>query len=326
MRTPNGERVLTSPVVGPDWLVEDLLRVEGILLSSAGGSRHPLVVEASTHLVKAGGKRLRPALVLLASHAGQPGRQATDLAAAAVELVHLATLYHDDVLDESETRRGVPTVHAKWGAEVAILAGDYLFARGCLLGAEAGSEVPTLLSNGISNVCEGQISESGALNNPCRDVDEYFQTISLKTASLFRCACEMGATTASAPAEARASLAAYGTNLGLAFQLIDDLLDITGDSGITGKAPGTDLKEGVFTLPVLIACQREPALVRRLEEGERDLAGILPALRDAGALDAAYAEAVAYGCRAKESVAFLPEGAVRSVLHTVVEGVLAQLD
>jgi geranylgeranyl pyrophosphate synthase len=320
------ESALSHSVAATDWLVNDLLRVEDILLSSAGGSTNPLVAEASTHLVKAGGKRLRPALVLLASHAGEPGKPATDLAAAAIELVHLATLYHDDVLDESETRRGVPTVHAKWGVGVAILAGDYLFARGCSLGAEAGSEVPTLLSNGIANVCEGQISEFGALNNPARDVEEHLNTIFLKTASLFRCACEMGATTALARPEARASLAAYGANLGLAFQLIDDLLDITGDSDITGKAPGTDLKEGVFTLPVLIACERNPAFVRRLEEGERDLTQLLPLLRGSGAIDAAYERAVAYGRRAKDSVAFLPDGTVRSVLHTVVDGVLAQLD
>ncbi|MDQ4144466.1 MAG: polyprenyl synthetase family protein, partial [Actinomycetota bacterium] len=117
-------------MIGPSWLVDDMVRVEDLLMETAGASQHPLVSEPSLHLLKAGGKRLRPALVMLASRAGRPGARSTELAAAAVELVHLATLYHDDVIDGTDTRRGVPTAHAKWGTDVAVLAGDYLFACG----------------------------------------------------------------------------------------------------------------------------------------------------------------------------------------------------
>ncbi len=317
---------LKNPVAGPSWLVDDLLRVESTLTATAGASGNPLVAEASTHLVTAGGKRVRPALTLLASRAGQAGRRETDLAAAAVELVHLASLYHDDVLDETETRRGVLTAHSKWGTEIAILAGDYLFARGCALGAQASGEVPLILANAISHVCEGQIAEFGALNDPRRAVDAYIDTISLKTAALFRCACEMGATTAGASAEARAALVDFGVNLGLAFQVVDDLLDLVGDEAVTGKTPGTDLKEGVFTLPVLIACERDPSLAARLESGSRELDEVLPILRSTRALDAALERAADYGRRAHRSLESLPDGDWRRVLAMVVHGILAQLD
>ncbi|MBA2725637.1 MAG: polyprenyl synthetase family protein, partial [Actinobacteria bacterium] len=170
----------------PTWLGGDMARIEGLLLEVAGASKHSLVAEPSTHLINAGGKRLRPALVLLTSHAGEPARRATDLAAAAIELVHLATLYHDDVLDETEVRRGVPTAHSKWGIEVAVLAGDYLFACGSALGADAGGEVPGILARAIAEVCEGQIVETSAVGDPRRAVEDYLETIDKKTGALFR--------------------------------------------------------------------------------------------------------------------------------------------
>jgi heptaprenyl diphosphate synthase len=303
-----------------------MLRVEEILLGAAGGSSNPLVAAASTHLVKAGGKRLRPSLVLLASRVGEPGRRETDLAAAAVELVHLASLYHDDVLDQTGTRRGVPTAHSEWGVDVAILAGDYLFAKGCWLGARAGDGVPLILSNAIAELCEGQIAESNAVGDPQRSVDEYLDTITRKTASLFRSACEMGASTAGAPLEDQAALADYGLNLGLAFQVVDDLLDFLGDPQITGKVPGTDLREGVYTLPVLIACERDASLQARLARGDRDLDRVLPVLESTGALDAALDEAASFGRRAASSLDGLPDDDWKAVLLTIVEGVLAQLN
>src|ERR671919_1303030 len=189
---PSGRRVNS-----PAWLRADLMRVEDLLLEAAGDSLNSLVSDASTHLIRAGGKRIHPALVMLSSRSGGPGR-ATDLSAAAIELVHLATLYHDDVIDQTETRRGVPTVHKKWGIEIAVLAGDFLFARGCALGAEAGGEVPGILAHAIAEVCEGQIVETANLGDPGRPVDDYTETIRRKTAALFRAACELGAATAGA--------------------------------------------------------------------------------------------------------------------------------
>ena len=237
-----------------NWLADDVDRVENLLQNTAGASSHPLVSEACLHLIKAGGKRVRPTLVLLSSHAGEVRGHATDLSAAAVELVHLATLYHDDVMDETETRRGVPTAHSKWGTEVAVLAGDYLFACGCGLGADAGGEVPGILARAIAQVCEGQIVETASLNDPRRPVDDYIRTISLKTAALFRASCELGAATSGTSPVERSALVTYGERLGLAFQVVDDVLDLLGDPSVIGKQPGTDLKAGVFTAPVLLAC------------------------------------------------------------------------
>jgi geranylgeranyl pyrophosphate synthase len=310
---------------GPAWLADDLVRVEDLLLERAGRSAHPLVSEAALHLIKAGGKRLRPALVLLTSRAGDPGRPQTDLAAAAVELVHLATLYHDDVIDETETRRGAPTTHAKWGVEVAVLAGDYLFACGCALGAEAGGDVPAILARAIGDVCEGQIVETASLHDPLRSVDDYLGTIRLKTGALFRAACELGAATAGADGAARAALVEYGENLGLAFQVVDDLLDLVGNEQITGKAPGTDLKEGVFTAPVLLACAREEGFAERLADGHRDLDSVLPVLERTRALGGAHDLAASYGRGAQSALDGLSKGEWRRALGTAVEGVLAQV-
>ena len=300
-------------------------RIEDILFSTAGASNHPLVSEPSTHLIKAGGKRLRPALVMLASRAGEPGRPSTDAAAAAIELVHLATLYHDDVIDETDMRRGVPTAHSKWGVEVAVLAGDYLFACGSALGADAGGEVPGILARAIAEVCEGQIVETGALGDPRRDVADHISTIGKKTGALFRAACELGAATAGVGDDHREALVDYGEQLGLAFQLVDDLLDLVGDPRITGKEPGTDLREGVYTFAVLTGCRLRPELIDLLASGERGLDKILPVLRDSGAIDAALDEARARARQAEAALSRLPEGEWRDAMASIVQGVLAQV-
>jgi heptaprenyl diphosphate synthase len=314
-----------TSLTGPTWLIDDLVRVEELLASTAGASPHPIVSEPSLHLLKAGGKRVRPALALISSRAGKPGRRATDLAAAAVELVHLATLYHDDVIDQSEVRRGVPTTHSKWGVDVAVLAGDYLFACGCALGAEAGGEVPGILAEAIGQVCEGQIVETATLGDPRRPVDDYVATIRLKTAALFRSSCELGAVTSGTTAPERSALASYGENLGLAFQVVDDLLDLVGDPDVTGKKPGTDLRDGVFTLPVLLACARDGDLAARLSDGQRDLGSALPVIEATGSLADAHAAAASYGETARRSLEGLPDGEWRHTLHTMVDGVLAQV-
>lgn len=309
----------------PEWLVHDLLRVEDLLIATASESVYPLVQEASTHLMKAGGKRLRPALVLVTSRAGEPGRTETDLAAAAVELLHLASLYHDDVIDDTKMRRGAPSVHSKWGNEVAILAGDFLFASGSLLGARAGAEAPAILARALADVCEGQIAETERVGDPSRSASQYVETIRRKTAALFRAACELGALTSGADDIVRERVVDFGENLGLAFQVVDDLLDFVGDPRVTGKTPGTDLREGVFTLPILIANQRDPAIAAELEPGKRELGRVLPMLESTGALDAAFDQARFYVDQASDSLSQLPDSEWRSVLETISEGVLAQV-
>jgi heptaprenyl diphosphate synthase len=310
---------------GPGWLVDDLLRVEELLLVTAGSSRHPLVAEAASHVMKAGGKRLRPALVLLSSRAGKPGLRASDEAAAAVELIHLASLYHDDVIDQTDTRRGAPTVHSKWGIEVAVLAGDYLFAQGCLLGAASGGEIPTILSRALADVCEGQIAEDQVVGDPSRGVRDYMETIELKTAALFRAACEMGACSSGAGRRERGILASFGVGLGVVFQVIDDLLDLVGDEDLIGKPLGTDLKEGVFTLPVLIGCERDPSLRDALAHGERELEFVLGRLEECGAIEAAFEVAEREAGAARTAIASLGTDAEwTAVLDTIIAGVLAQ--
>ena len=307
------------------WLADDVERVENILQVTAGASSHPLVSEACLHLIKAGGKRVRPTLVLLSSHAGESSRHETDLSAAAAELVHLATLYHDDVMDETETRRGVPTAHSKWGTEVAVLAGDYLFACGCALGADAGGEVPGILARAIAQVCEGQIVETASINDPHRPVEDYIHTISLKTAALFRASCELGAATSGASPIERSALVTFGEKLGLAFQVVDDVLDLLGDPSVIGKPPGTDLKEGVFTAPVLLACERDPRLAAQLSNGDRELEHALPSLIATGSIEAAIAMAEGFRQEALACLSALEGGAWRDSLEDLIDGVLGQI-
>jgi geranylgeranyl pyrophosphate synthase len=309
----------------PRWLQEGMQRVEKLLLTHAGDSLNSVVSEASTHLIRAGGKRVRPSLVLVASRVGKYGRASTDLAAAALELVHIATLYHDDVLDQTDTRRGVASVHSKWGIEIAILTGDFLFARGSALGAEAGGEVPAILARAIGEVCEGQIVETGSVGDAHRSVSEYMDTIRRKTAALFRAACELGAATSDVAPEDRVALREYGEKLGLAFQIVDDVLDLVGDPKRTGKVPGTDLREGVYTLPVLIACERHPQLIERLLAGDRELNTIMPKLESTGALAASLDMASGLARGAAVALARLPMSDHRAILEALLEEVLAQV-
>ena len=310
----------------PAWLESDLRRIEQQMIEAAGGSRHPLVSEPSIHLLNAGGKRLRPALVVISSRVGKGARVGVDLAAAAIELVHLATLYHDDVMDGTQVRRGVPTAHAKWGTDIAVLAGDFLFARACGLGAQAGGEVPGILARAIAEVCEGQIVETGGLGDPRRTLDDYIDTIRLKTAALFTASCELGAATSEASAEERRALVSYGENVGIAFQVVDDLLDIVGDPGATGKVPGTDLHKGVFTAPVLVAAGRSSDLRERLDEGRWELGEALPLLQETGAIAEVFELAGTFAGRALEALHALPEGGPRALLRATVDGILKQVE
>ena len=303
----------------------DLARIEEILLAAGGASANPLVRDAATHLIRAGGKRLRPALVLLGSRAGVPGRHSTDLAAAALELIHLASLYHDDVMDQTEVRRGVQTANHKWGAGIAVLAGDYLFASGCALGARAGGEVPAILAQALMEICDGQIAETASIGDPARTTRDYLDTIRLKTATLFRAAGELAASTADVPPQLREALTRYGENLGMAFQIVDDLLDFVGDPRVTGKTPGTDLRAGVYTLPLLIAAERDPRVSGHLNGGGRNLDAVLPLLDASGALDTALRHARRHAHDALLALDALPDTSWRNVLVEVVEGVLAQV-
>ncbi len=230
-------------------------------------SEQPFVTDAAQYLADAGGKRFRPMLVLLAGMLGGAQPTHPDLVSAGVivELVHLSTLYHDDVIDAADLRRSTPAAHVKWSNTVAILTGDFLLARASELSAELGVEVTRIMARTIAALCEGQIREvQGSLDahqhgarRVVPDRDHYHKVIEGKTASLIAAACRLGALLSGQGPGAIEMLTTFGHHLGLSFQLADDVLDIASESTTSGKVPGTDLREGVRTLPVLLALEDE---------------------------------------------------------------------
>lgn len=227
----------------------------------------PLIEATSRHLVDAGGKRFRPMLVLLAGLLGS--REVTDPdlvdAGAIVELVHLSTLYHDDVIDAADRRRGATAAHVKWSNTTAILTGDFLLARASELSAGLGVEVTRIMARTIADLCSGQIREvqgsaeaaAHGMAPVAADREHYLAVIGEKTASLIASSCRLGALLSGQPLGAIETLTTYGWRLGMAFQLADDVLDVAGAEGESGKVPGTDLREGVKTLPVLLALEAD---------------------------------------------------------------------
>jgi heptaprenyl diphosphate synthase len=231
-------------------LAERLLEVEE-LLDSAVDQAASLPDESSHHLLRAGGKRVRPMLVLLAAQYGDPSHLSVSRAAAAVELIHLATLYHDDVMDDAPMRRGAPSAHAVWGNSVAILTGDLLFARASLLTAQMGPDAVRLQAETFERLVLGQLNEFTGPGEGVDPVEHYLQVLADKTGSLIAASGEFGLRYSNAPAELIPVLRDYGEKVGIAFQLADDIIDIASEEQQTGKTPGTDLREGVPTLPVL---------------------------------------------------------------------------
>ena len=213
------------------------------------------LTEIASHLISAGGKRLRPVMTVVASLVGEvsPGTASDDViqGGIACELVHLGSLYHDDVMDESNARRGVETVNAKWGNLQAILAGDFLLARASEIAASLGTEVAGLLARTIGQLCEGQIEELRYTYKPERTRESYLASIEGKTASLYSTAARIGGIVAGLDRSAVEQLTAYGTAYGMVFQIVDDILDITATDAELGKPAGHDMVEGVYTLPVM---------------------------------------------------------------------------
>jgi heptaprenyl diphosphate synthase len=248
-------------------LAPDLARVESGLRESVV-SRDRFLGEVATHLIEAGGKRIRPALTLsagyLAGGADKPVADDVVMGAVAVELVHLGSLYHDDVIDEAETRRGVPSVNARWSNIMAILGGDFLLARASGIAAELGQEVAALLAATIGELCRGQVSELQHLFDVGRTEERYYSAIEGKTATLFGTACRIGGVVLRLPAPTLDALTDFGRQLGICFQIVDDVLDLTSTDEDLGKPSGQDLVEGVYTLPVIYALQDSPELQSRL--------------------------------------------------------------
>jgi heptaprenyl diphosphate synthase len=249
-------------VEGLPWLADDLVRVE-TALRAAVQTGDPFLTDVASHLIGAGGKRIRPALSLCAGYVANPDGPVSDdviTGAVAVELVHLGSLYHDDVIDEASTRRGVESVNHRWSNIVAILAGDFLLARASSLAASLGVEVAGILANTIGELCQGQVLELQRLYDVNRDEDAYFGSIAGKTASLMATACRIGAIVGGLDRPAVESLTDYGRHAGMVFQIVDDVLDLTATDEELGKPSGLDLAEGIYTLPVIYALRSSSEL------------------------------------------------------------------
>ncbi|MEU9707657.1 polyprenyl synthetase family protein [Streptomyces sp. NPDC047967] len=259
-------------------IAEALAGAEKQLQDCAAGAPDPRIAEVTGHLVAAGGKRLRPLLVLLGAEFGESWRDGVTQAAVISELVHLASLHHDDVMDGAETRHGVPTVHTRWGEHVAVLGGDWLLARAAQLAAALGAEAVRLNAHTAGRLVSGQLRE---LTGPVPGEDpvaHYFQVAAGKAAALLAMSLGMGAVQAAAPAPYAEALTEYGEQLGIAFQIADDLLDLHAPAEVTGKEQGKDLLAGVPSLPVL--------LVRAgYDDGDRELRALIDAGPGAGAAD-----------------------------------------
>ena len=299
-----------------DWLGE----VEQILNQSVEQTL-VLADTAAHHLLAAGGKRVRPMLVLLTAQLGDGARPEVRTAAAAVELIHLATLYHDDVMDEAPLRRGATAAQLVWGNSVAILTGDLLFARASMLSAELGTEAVRLQSRTFERLVIGQLAEFAGPAQGEDPIEHYLQVLSDKTGSLIAAAGEFGLLASNAPAAHVESLREYGERVGIAFQLADDLIDLRGEGEKTGKTPGTDLREGVPTLPVLYARRAAAAgnaqareVVELLEADLSDDAALeraRQALVELPATEQAATTARAWAQSAVDALDGLPDGDVK---------------
>jgi octaprenyl-diphosphate synthase len=304
----------------------DLARVNEVILEQMQ-SPVLLIPQLAGHLIAAGGKRLRPMLTLSAARlCGYQGERHTGLAAS-VEFIHTATLLHDDVVDESDLRRGAATANVVWGNQSSVLVGDFLFARAFeLMVADGSLEVLYILSRASSVIAEGEVHQLITANDTDTTEQDYLEVIEAKTAKLFAAATEIGAIVADRPAEERQALASFGHNIGMAFQLIDDVLDYSAHQATLGKAVGDDFREGKITLPIILAFRHgdEEARVfwRRtledLEQKKGDFKRAVQMMENAGALKATVDRAREYGQRALDALSIFPDDKHKQALQESV--------
>ncbi|MCX6431095.1 MAG: polyprenyl synthetase family protein [Actinobacteria bacterium] len=323
--------VFGIPNLSPDLereLGRGLIQVEELLASHIKGS-FPLVEETSSHLVAAGGKRLRPLLTLLSAQFGDPTRYDVIKAAVAAELTHLATLYHDDVMDEATMRRGVESANARWGNTIAILTGDYLFAKCSALLAQLGPEAVRLQAETFERLVIGQIMETQGPGPGEDPLEHYLRVVADKTGSLIATSARYGALFSGASAEVTETVTAFGEKIGIAFQLADDVIDISSDSKESGKTPGTDLREGVPTLVTLrVLASTSPAdrelqiLLRAPIESEETISQVLAQLRVHKALGDSQTQLLMIAKEARLALGPLPICDATSALFSLCDAVI----
>ncbi len=308
--------------------VTELLELIEERLATAAFADTPFVTEAAQHIINAGGKRFRPLLVVLASTL-HPGADADAVARAALvmELTHVASLYHDDVMDDAVIRRGAESANQRWGNTVAIMIGDYLFARASSIVATLGTEYVALQADTFARLVQGQIAETRGPGAGDVAVEHYLKVVADKTGSLIAASAVFGGMVCGASAEVLSALAAYGEEIGVVFQLSDDIIDIASDT--TGKTPGTDLREGVSTLPTLLAKASDDPADARLREllagpidDPDDLAEALTSMRAHPALQQARDEINRRSQLAKAQLAALPEGNAKTALIELCDQVV----
>jgi len=295
------------------------------------GSNVPLVESIANHIVAGGGKRLRPLLVLLAADAcGYEGQQHIPLAAV-IEFIHTATLLHDDVVDNSELRRGNATANAKWGNAPSVLVGDFLYSRAFQIMVEIGSmEIMQVISHATTIIAEGEVLQLLNQRNPDISEEAYLQVVLGKTAMLFEAATEVGAILAGASTDDRESLRKYGQHLGIAFQIVDDLLDYLSDSETLGKNVGDDLAEGKTTMPLIhamrVGSDEDKALIRNAirNGGLDDLTPILDIVHNTGSVDYTRSQAHDQIGKAKRAIANLPDTSFKQTLLQIADIAIAR--
>jgi octaprenyl-diphosphate synthase len=305
----------------------DMERVNATILSRTG-SDVTMIPEVANHLISSGGKRLRPMLTLASAQLCSYGGEGHLKLAAAVEFMHTATLLHDDVVDESSMRRGKPAARMVWGNEASVLVGDFLLGQAFKMMVEVGSlACLDVLSTAAAVIAEGEVMQLAAAKKLTTTEDEYLAVIRAKTAALFAAACEVGPIIAGADREAISASRGYGMNLGIAFQLMDDVLDYGGTTAKLGKNVGDDFREGKITLPVVLAYRRGDAAERAfwkssVEDGTADDAGLERAillLRKHRALEDTVERARHYGAMAKDALGIFPASPMKNAMLDVVE-------
>ena len=317
------------------WLEADMEAVNALIQTRMASRHAPRIPEVTRHLVDAGGKRLRPMLTLAAAQmCGYDGPYHIHLAAT-VEFIHTATLLHDDVVDESAQRRGRPTANLLWDNKSSVLVGDYLFSRSFQLMTETGSmDVLRILSDASATIAEGEVLQMTAAQDLATDEAIYLQVVRGKTAALFSAATEVGGVIAGAEPAIVKALFDYGDALGIAFQIVDDLLDYQGQPSVTGKNVGDDFRERKLTLPVIKAVAKADAeerafWSRAIEKGHQedgDLDHALALLHRHGTLDATRLDAIAWAEKAKTALAALPAHDLRDMLIDLADYVVERIN
>ena len=300
--------------------------IEQLMETELRGS-DDLMTEAVLHLFEAGGKRFRPLFTVLSAQLGpRPDADEVTIAGAVIELVHLATLYHDDVMDEAQVRRGAPSANVRWGNNVAILAGDYLFATASRLVSRLGPNAVRIIADTFAQLVTGQMREGQGVAHAADPIEHYLKVVHEKTACLIGAAGQFGAMFSGADEDQIQRLSRLGSIVGTAFQISDDIIDIDSDPDESGKLPGTDLREGVHTLPVLYALHDSGPEADRLREllvgpidDDKRVAEALALLRASAGMAKAKDTVARYAAQAHEELAGLPDGPGRQALVTLVD-------